>query len=99
MLVSLTSGQGTDDSLDLLKAIKELIKVEVSKSVKIEGQAIKNDVLKEIRGDNNKLKQVEEDLDKSTQGINEIHIFALALSLISQFHHCLVYKSWCFFNN
>ena len=69
MLVSLTSGQVTDDSLDLLKAIKELIKVEVSKSVKIEGQAIKNDVLKEIRGDINKLKLVEEDLDKSTQGI------------------------------
>ena len=67
ILISLTAAQGT-------AVLSELVKSEVVKQMKIEGKAIRDEIMKDLRKIREKQAELSKDLDNTKGGI---HIFAI----------------------
>ena len=65
LMTSVIAGQGGEG---LLNGLMEFIKTEVSKQMKIERKVIKEEILKEIRNDQEKNDRIRKDLDSTREG-------------------------------
>ena len=65
LMTSVTAGQGGEG---LLTVMKEFIKTEVSNQMKIERNVIKEEILKEIQNDKEKIDRIRKDLDSTREG-------------------------------
>ena len=65
LMASVSAGQGGEG---LLTVMKEFIKTEVSNQMKIERKVIKEEILKEIQNDKEKIDRIRKDLDSTREG-------------------------------
>ena len=65
LMASFTVGQGTDD---LLNALVETIKTEVSNQMKIERKTLKEELLREIQDDREKHEEIRKELESTKKG-------------------------------
>ena len=65
LMASVSAGQGGEG---LLTVMKEFIKTEVSNQMKIERNVIKEEILKEIQNDKEKIDRIRKDLDSTREG-------------------------------
>ena len=85
LMASFTAGQGEEG---LLNGLKEFIKTEVSKQMKIERKVVKDAILKEIQNDKEKNEGIRKDLDSTKKG-NYKNIFTSNLFEIKNLFHFL----------
>ena len=85
LMASITAGQGEES---LLNVLKEMIKNEVSKQMKIEGKVIKDEILKEIQNDKEKNEGIRKNLESTREGNYKI-IFNFNLFSINILFHFL----------
>ena len=86
LMASNTAGQGEEG---LLNVLKEMIKSEVSKEMKIERKVIKEEILKEIQNDKEKNEGIRKDLESTRKG-NYKSIFNFNLFPINILFHFLL---------